>query len=156
MIFIECMTVNRYAIILSGLLTFGCRSSQMQESHLIDRTGAAIFDTTSFSQHPTAHRFTIVTFSGIIDSVFLIDSASYKLRVIIVNSDGESEESPPAGRTIEILPDFILNEHWRIDYGASRNKQLLQLRSAVRGDTLRGTILHDNQYRWKLIGIGDK
>jgi hypothetical protein len=153
-IFILCMNVKQYRVIFLGLLIFGCHSTDLQDHHSSEHTGASVAVTTAPSQHPTIRRFTTVTISGLIDSIIISDTLLYTARITVVTSDGQSEESPAMGQIIDLMPEFVLDEHAGIDPNSSRNRELRLLRTAHRGDTLHGTILRDTQSRWKLIGIG--
>jgi hypothetical protein len=153
-IFSVCMIVIRYVVLCLELLIFGCRSTDIQEQRSTGHSGIRSTDSTTPSQHPTIRRFTTVTISGIIDSIIITDSVLFTLRVRIVSSDGQSEQSPAAGQILNIIPEFVLDEHAGIDPHALRNRDFHLLRSGRRGDTVHGTILYDNHSQWKLIGIG--
>jgi hypothetical protein len=148
------MKVIRYLVLCLVQLIFGCRSANVHEFRSPEHTGIPPIDSIRPSQHPTIRRFTTVTFSGIIDSIILSDSISYSLRMRIVTSDRQNEESPAAGQIIDIIPEFVMDEHASVDRHASRNRDLARLRASHRGDTVRGTMLYDKHSQWKLIGIG--
>ncbi len=79
---------------------------------------------------------------AVVDSVQGVDDMNYRLFVRLSSASGvEGMDSPAsAGQSITLVPDYATDNQGNVDPSNARNKRLMSLHSAGKGDQIRGTI----------------
>ena len=92
---------------------------------------------------------------AVVDSVVMVDSESYILSVRVQTAEAVNgmENLATAGEQLSLIPQFIRTETDAIDQANPTNRQLLRLRTAWRGDTVRGRISLSLQGNWVIVKV---
>ncbi len=101
----------------------------------------------------TVQRYNVSTLSAIIESITIIDTALYRVVVRTVSTSSEGEESIAPGQAIELSPNYVMDNHSRIDWSIAINQKLRSIRDAHPGSPLRGSVMLNEHQRWLLLGV---
>lgn len=102
---------------------------------------------------PTAIKQNFSYVEAVVDSVIVIDESQYRLsiRLITVSPGSAAENLAEPGQILTVVPQFVKDAGGSSENDSDRNKRLLLLRSAKRGDKMSGNISRSADGRWFLI-----
>jgi hypothetical protein len=107
----------------------------------------------------TALKQNLSAVEAVIDSVALGPApGEYSLRVTLTRTTGVEpmENLAEAGQKITLVPQYVLGSTGAPDTASVRNKGLMGLRSATKGETLKGRIALGSDGRWVLVEVNSR
>ncbi len=90
-----------------------------------------------------------------IDSIAVSDSVSYRLAITIDSAAqvGGIDSFAEAGQQISVAPDYVTDEHGKLEASNDRNRRLMAVRTLRAGDRLRGIVSLRSTGGWVLTDV---
>ena len=141
-------------------LRWGCSSSDQSQQQTQDSTVVtSTQDTTATiplkSVLPTTIKSNMTTVEAVVDTVLILDSLHYKIKLMIstVIPEGGYESLAENNQTISAIPGYVLNETGVADMNDQRNQGLFRLRDAHHQEPIKGKISLTEKQGWVLVSV---
>lgn len=107
------------------------------------------------SVQPTALKPNSSTITATVDSIMILDDVQYRLAIHTTSVEpvGDLASLAEAGQNLVVMPSFVSTDDGKADLTNDRNKKLLAVRSAKKGDVIRGRVSLNRDGKWFLTEI---
>jgi hypothetical protein len=139
--------------LMLSLLELGCCSSGATERAT---PGGSAETATARHAPPNMIQQNLATVEGVVDTVALTGPTDFRLSMLIRSTGTQANGFAAQGEHLTLSPQYQLTDSGTIDAQSARNAGLLKLRSAKRGDVVRGKISLTSDGRWVLLEAHDQ